>query len=656
MKRLKKIAAFALTVSSVFSAASCNLWDDPDNGGTTGGGTNSTVSDSSFDLVKNGQSDYKILLSPDATDTEQYASGELVTFFKQATGITLPTVVDTGDMDKNGKYLSIGDTSLFEESGMKVSLSEIGDDGFKIQTYGNSVIMNGAAEGGKLYSVYDFMEEQIGFEVYAADEIHVDTFKDRKLKDFDITEVPDFAGRDVHDVSYANNATFASRKRLRGVITAFSGAQGNGSVWSRVLWCHSTQILLNKNENFENHRDWFSANGMDICYATGIEDSENGELMRQTMLEKLKYYIEVAPKAKYFMIGVEDNSSLCTCSKCVVANKLYGGKADRLSGTMVVFVNKMARLVKAWLKETYPERADQVVIGMFAYQSSLQPPVTKDPVTGLYTYHKDVVPDDNVMIRFAPLGAMYSKPMTDPEVNGDIAAVMEGWRALGANMSVWSYSCPFGAYLYPTYNWHNIQDNYRIFLEYGVTDVLDQGPRDSTVLPFHAMRDYVQAELLWDVEQDVNKLMDDFMENYYKDAAPYIKQYFNLINANYALMEKTQNYIWKADPWGSRDQALARYYPKSYINACLELLDQAKKAVEKVEDESLRRVLMERVEKEELSPRYMEIELYKEYYDDAALRSMFTNFQTDANRLGLSYYSEGGLISSRYNTWWLSVN
>jgi hypothetical protein len=634
----------------------CKPEEQPNNGGTTGGGETPSVSDTSFDLVKDGKSDYKILISSEATDTEKYASGELVSFFKQATGVTLPIVMDTGDMDENNKYISIGDTSLFEESGMKVSLSELGADGFKIKTYGNSVILNAAEEGGKLYSVYDFMEEQIGFEVYAANEIYVDTIKDRKLKDFDVTEVPDFEGRDVHDVVYGNNATFASRKRLRGVITSFSSAQGNGSVWSRTLWCHSTHILLRPSLHLSAHRDWFSVNEKDICYGTGIEDSPNGELMRQTMFESLKYYIEIAPKAKYFMIGLEDDSGYCGCSKCMTANKLYSGHNNRMSGTMVVFVNKMARMVKAWLQDTYPERADQVVIGMFAYQNSLQPPVEKNYATGEYTYHKDVVPDSNVMIRFAPISAVYSKPMTDPVANKETEEIMKGWRALGANMSVWSYSCPFGAYLYPAYNWHNMQDNYRIFLEYGVTDVLDQGPRDSAILPFQAMRDYVQAELLWDVDQDINVLIDSFMENYYKDAAPYVKQYFNLINANYALMEKTKGYSWKPGPWESRDQALAEYYPKAYLNSCLDLLAQAKKAAEKIENESTRRAVMERLEKEELSPRYIVIEQYKEYYDDATLRAMFTNFQSDANRLGLSYYAESHLISTRYNNWWLSVN
>ena len=656
MNKFQKLFSCMLAALTIFSAVGCNNGTNSGDSSTDEGGGNSTpIEDTSMDLVKNGSSDYKILVPADATDTEKYASGELLSFFKQATGITLPIVTDANGADKNGKYLSIGDTSLFEESGMEVSLAELGGDGFKVKTYGNSVIMNGADEGGKIYSVYDFMEEQIGLEVYAADEIYVDTFSDRKLKDFNIKEVPDFAGRDVHDVVYGNNATFATRKRLRGVSTSFSTAQGNGSVWSRTLWCHSTHILLRPKLHMDAHRDWYSTNGKDICYGTGIEDSENGALMRQTMLESLQYYIEVAPKATYFMIGLEDDSGSCSCQKCMNANKKYSGSSNKMSGTMVVFVNMMARMVKEWLLATYPERADQVIIGMFAYQDSLHPPVEKNQ-NGEYTYHPDVVPDDNVMIRFAPISAVYSKPMTDEQANREMAEVMNGWKALGANMSVWSYSCPFGAYLYPTYNWHSMQDNYRIFMEYGVTDILDQGPRDSTVLPFQAMRDYVQAELMWDVDQDINVLIDNFINQYYRQAAPYIKEYFNLINANYALMEQTKGFKWYAGPWESRDNALAEYYPKAYLNRCLELLDSAKKAVEAVEDESLKRTLMTRLEKEELSPRFIILENYKEYYDNATLRKMFSAFQDDANRLGLSYYKESGLITKCYDNWWLSVN
>ncbi len=614
------------------------------------------IQDTDVDFVKDGKTSYRVLLPENPTPTESFAAGELRTFFKQATGEEIATVYESDvNADKDGKFLSVGATDLFSESKYTVDAA-LGDDGFKVITYGNSVLMNGFGECGKLYAVYDFLEEQLGFETYASDEIYVDEVENCKLKDFHITETPDFAGRDSHNVSYSYNALFATRKRQRGVLTPFLATQGEGSVWSRTLFTHSTHILIRPELHQAAHPDWFGENGMDLCYGTGIEDSQNGAQMRQVAIDSLKYYIEIQPTAKYFMVGLEDNAQSCGCDKCVAANKLYGGVDENPSGPMVVFVNMLAREIDAWLKAEHPERADLVKIAMFAYQASEQPPVTYDEATGKYTFAKEVVPEKNVVVRLAPLSAVYSKNLLDEKTNDSIRKVILGWNALGADMSVWSYSCPFGAYLYPAYNWHTLQENYRIYKEYGITDILDQSPRESSVLPFHDLRCYIQAELMWDVEQDMNLLIERFIKAYYKDAAPYIQEYFNLINANYAVMERTKDYLWYPGPWESRDNVLAEYYPKSYLNACLALFEKAYAAIEQMPDGEEKNKALLRVRREELSPRYIVLEHYKDYYENAELRAMFTQFEKDAQELGLSYYAESGLISTRYTNWWNSVN
>ena len=648
MNKIKKWASAVLAAAMFFSLVGCGgeKGKDPNENGRT--------EETAVDIVKDGQTDYRILLPASPTDTESYAAGELSFFFSEATGISIATVSDDSvDADKNGKFLSIGDTELFEESGVEVSLSELGDDGFKVVTYGNCVLMNGADESGKIYSVYDFLEEQFNFEVYAADEIYIDHVENAKLKDLHITEFPDFEGRDVNAISVVYNPAFATRKRLRGATTTFLPTHGSGSAWSPTLWCHSTHILLPPSLYLADHDDWYGgSNNLALCYGTGISDTESGRLMRQTLIESLKSYIQAAPKAKFFMIGLEDNCGECGCDLCVEANKIYGGEYERMSGPMVVFVNMIAREIKAWLQETAPERAELVKIGLFAYQASEQPPVTWNEETGNYECADAVKPESNVFVRLAPLSSVYSKSFMDEEANRNIREVILGWYAMGAQLSVWSYSCPFGAYLYPFYGWHVFQENYRIFLEYGVTDILDQGPRDSSVLPFHAMRDYVLSELMWDVDQDVNVLIDNFMDNYFKDAAPFMKEYFYLINANYALMEKTQGYKQYAGAWESRDNALAKYYPKSYLNRCLEIFDRAYEAIAAIEDEATRNIVLMRVQKEELSPRYINIEHYlSTYYDESEQRALIAEFQADANRLGLNYYAEDGLINNKYQNW-----
>lgn len=642
-KRLRSVLIAALAGITVFVSACGKKNPSGENGGVRAEYTD-------FDFVKDGKTDYKILLSASPTETERYAAGELSEFIGIATGARIQTVSETGSEINYGKYLSVGDTAFSRTYG--IDATGLKSDGFKISLTGNSVAMAGAGESGKLYAAYDFLEEQFGFEVYAADETYIESTENAKLKNFDVTEEPDFEGRDVDDVSYRyGNATFAARKRLRGVNTSFSAAQGEGSVWSPTLFCHSTHILLRPALYMSEHRDWFSTNGLDICYGTGIEDSESGAAMRAALTENLKRYIEIAPTAKYFMIGLEDNSGSCSCDKCAAANEKYGGEYARMSGTMLVFVNKIAREIKSWLENTYPARAEQVKIGMFAYQDSEQPPVTLNRETGEYAFSPEVKPEENVFIRLAPLSSVYSKSLFDETANRNIRETILGWSAMGAKLSVWSYNCPFGAYLYPFYGWHVFQENYRIFKQIGVTDILDQGPRESSVLPFQALRDYLLAELMWDSEQDCNALIAAFMQNYFKAAAPYMLEYFNLINANYALAEKTQGYLQYVGAWESRDHALAKYYPKSYLNRCLELFEKAYAAIDGMPESAEKEKTLRRVQKEELSPRYIELDQYLSYYDEETARTKLSVFETDASKLGLSYYAEGALISSKYAQW-----
>ena len=46
------------------------------------------------DLVKDGATDYRIVIPASATSWQTTAAAELTTFFKQATGITLETITD----------------------------------------------------------------------------------------------------------------------------------------------------------------------------------------------------------------------------------------------------------------------------------------------------------------------------------------------------------------------------------------------------------------------------------------------------------------------------------------------------------------------------------------------------------------------------------
>ena len=94
------------------------------------------------DLVKNGESDYVIVIP--ANNKSKYvnlAAGELVNLIYEATGIELEIVTDDDidNVSEASKYLSIGKTKVYEASKITATFEELGADGLKLYTYGNSV-------------------------------------------------------------------------------------------------------------------------------------------------------------------------------------------------------------------------------------------------------------------------------------------------------------------------------------------------------------------------------------------------------------------------------------------------------------------------------------------------------------------------------------
>lgn len=645
MSKIKRIICILLSTLFVGTCVACDKLPVQGQGGLSTGDA-----DTSIDLVKNGATDYQILLAENATDTENFAASELAYFFEEATGYKIKTVSEsTVTADKDDKYLAIGATDIFEESGIALSAAELANDGFKLVTYGNCVLMNALGESGKLYSVYEFLRRQFDYRVYAADEIYVRETENCKLKNFNVTEVPDFEGRDFHNYVLFNDAQLATRLRLNGVRTPFKAYQGNGSAWAGSLWSHTTFKIMPKTEYFNTHRKWYSDDGTQLCFSKPLEDSADGELMFTTFVDNLMAFIEKESTSIYFMIGQEDVGTTCGCDSCVINNEIYGGEGKNPSGTLMVFINKVAREVKKRLLESdTPERADIVKLVIFAYQRTEAPPVTYNPKTGLYESVDEVKAEDNVVVRLAFLGSIYSKNFLDKEYNLRSRQAILGWSSIGAGLSAWNYNISFGSYLYPMYNFHTIQENYQIFKEYGVTDILDQGSRDTGSTPFFALRNYISSELLWNTDLDMNELVQDFMTHYFKDAAPYMLEYYRLVNANYKLMEKKYNYVSYAGESESEKNVDAKYYPKAYLNKVMELFDKAYEAIEKIPDFNLRQLIYNRVTIESLSPRYILLDHYQDYYSLLQRRQMILDYKADAARYQLLHWQEDVQDASKF--------
>lgn len=586
---------------------------------------------------------YVVLLPETPKKSEIFASEELVRFFEQATGEVLAVIKENSKefFAYQGKYFSIGDTELYKRNGEVLTAKNMNVDGVRVFTKDGNAFMNGYSQSGTIYAVYEFLKSQVGFTVYAPDEIYLEKTTGYSLKETDITSAPDFVGRDVHNYTPIYDPLFSVRIRSNGVRTVFPEEYGEGSVWSKSYWCHSTFLLLPPDKYAEEHPEWYTDNKLQLCIATALEDTQEGRLMYSTFMENFKAVISAEPTAKYFIVGQEDVGYTCEREKSKEMNAKYGGEKHASSGTLMVFINKVAKEIKAWLKETAPERAETVKIVIFAYQKTQQPPVTWNATTGKYECVDEVKPEDNIVVRFAPLASVYSKNFLDEEYNEASRTSILGWSSIGAKLSVWNYDVGFGSYEYPLYNWGVLADNYKIFKEYGVEDILVQGACDSPATPFLAMRDYVHSKLLWNVNENVEELVKDFISHYFKQASKYVYQYYEYVNAYYKTIEITKGFLAYAGIWESADVSIPKYYSKTFLEESLKIFEKAKASATAIQDETERKIVLDRVRREELSPRFMMLDLYRRDFDKKECDAMIKAFVKDAEELGLKAYREG---------------
>ncbi len=621
MKRLKGIAVLL----AVVLAATC-LWACKKDPVTTDG---DVWEETDTYLARGGFTDYRIVTSATPTSYEQFAVSELKEFFHMATGATLREITDEGlAYDESQKWISVGDTALSAAAGVDTPYDVLGRDGARVVTKGNILILTGATDRGTVNAVYDFLHETFGYECYAPDEIKIEVKDVVRLRNFNITDVPSFAERST---AYAvhTNSTFALRMRSQAKISG----------WAK--WTHSEFHWMKPEVYAADNPDWFSDDQLQLCITRDVGDLESDEYdhsnMRGTYVEGVKDYLIKDPSATHMMLGIVDNRKYCTCESCMASDERYGGQ----SGSRIRFYNAIVRELREWLKVNYPGR--HVTFACFAYLSCFDAPVNYDEASGTYTaVDPSVIPDDDLAVLWAPMDACYAHSFNAP-CNSVDKRSLDGWAAIAKHLYVWSYCTDFTASFLPFDNFNSLAENYKLFADYGVEFFYDQGNEWMTPF-FNELFCYVQTKLMWDVNLDYNALVEDFMQQYYKDAAPYMLEYFNLVRTRYALLEAQSEQHFEITVYGEiyAGSQLENYFPYKTLCQMSDILDRAADAAAAVEDETLRQTLTDRIRVQTLVPRYFLLRYYRAYYSDSVLTEMIDSFEEDCAAAGVSYVNPNG--------------
>lgn len=631
MKNLTKVISLLLCAVMLFALAACNKNDTP---------TDNKPDKTAYNLVQGGVSEYKIVLSATATANELFAANELANFLNLATGAELEIVTDD-EYPSSDAIIAIGNTKQAQAANA-VSGQNLATSSFVLKTVGNSLYVTADKNGDGeacLYGVYQILQDAVNFRVYAADEIGYDTDNDTiPLYNYDKVYKPTFDQRELGYASIANDETYKKRMRLVWHDTDVRWTLHGHTQASHFVNPDFSDTLHPEHEGMtygQAHPDWFD--GGQLCWSAGAE-------MERVAAEKLIRYIENYPQGEYIMLGQMDNTDYCSCDRC---KKKMAELGINPAGMQILLLNNVIKIAEQWRAENRPEQDVKYVT--FAYNGTLQPPVKKDGNGNLVAINDQVKPHDKLYIYFTPIETDFAVDLSNQR-NLSVMEALNGWNALASGrIMVYIYDINFHNYFINFNNFGTVEDMYRDYLDNGVYYMYSQGPIDTCVPCFQEMRVFVESQLMWDIGQGYDNLVNEFMQAYYRDAAPAVRKFYELIRNRYAryyAVDDTSLGGGIYDSIGDSD-----IWTENLVNALGDALDDAFSAVEKYKttDNELYAKLHDRIMKEYLSVIFLKLSYYQASYTSAQIAEMKANFKYYTTYFQITNYAENDSLEGLFD-------
>lgn len=425
------------------------------------------------ELVKNGQSEFTIIIPPNPGEQEKRAADLLRKYIKEMSGYELRVASE----------LKSGLKGIFitEVSGLNY-------DGYRIKTEKNgSVYIDGGKTKGCIYGVIAILDTYLGCHLYSP------TFKIIPRKKY----------LSIPFINISDSSFNASR-----MTTAPKEVTDDNDL---VDWMRLTPLnILNAGNMFESlvpREKFFASHPEYFSMIDGIRTPDQlcplKEEVLKIAIEKMKTDVAAKPESKYWTVMQNDGPYYCQCDKC----KKAIAEEKSPSGPIIRFVNGMAK--------AFPEKT----IVTLAYFYSLNPPVITKPA-------------DNIMIVLCSNEVGRSMPIAQDTTldSRKFLGYLERWGNITKNICVWDYATNYWYTISPYPNFHNLQPNMQLFKQNNVNNQFQQADLNNGS-EFANLRLYLLSKLMWNPNIDFNAEMTRFMLDYYGSAAVWIKKYIEQAEA-----------------------------------------------------------------------------------------------------------------------------
>ncbi|MBO4594076.1 MAG: DUF4838 domain-containing protein [Clostridia bacterium] len=639
-KGLLKTVSIILILAMLFSTG-CNKGDkvDPDYSGLdltpteysekgmyTGGTHIYRKTVTNDFMISNGESDYYVVIPNDAGKQISFAASEISSLMNEATGVVLRTVKES-ELPVGAKYISLGNTSLAESTGISVP-DTLNTNGFIIRTVNKNVYICAKHEFGVLWGTYELLTQTVGYKCVAYDAYVFDDVTDVPLYDFEITDNPDFEYRLSNTGKYYTNSDRAYKMRFALPHSDFYLAPSKP---------YHNFFYFIPETNRSVHPKWFSDDGTQLCLSAHGDEAER-TLLVNAMVEALKKNIDADTSKKLITVTQMDGSTWCKCPTCASYRETYGTDA----GLDVIFINEVAEKIENWLNTERNGR--EVVIAIFAYNKTETAPSRKN-TDGTYSpIDEKVVCRDNVAVMYAPIFARFAYGLDQPE-NIQTQEIMKGWSACCKYFGYWGYCTNFSNYNTPYNVYGQTKGTYKLILEnFSPIWMFDQGAYSTpNCSGFNDFKTYLQSRWGWDVNLDYNELKREFFDIYFGRASNVMEQMFDEIITQCQYIQ---------DEYGSNTTIAeqttdSRFWSLRQLETWYDYIEQAYRAIEIYADNAEKyQTYRDHICIESVFVRYTILKLYSSSLSSKEEAEMKQQLKEDCERLHITHLSEDSLISN----------
>ncbi|MCX6984366.1 MAG: DUF4838 domain-containing protein [Lentisphaerae bacterium] len=482
-------------------------------------------------IVDNGTPQAVIVVSENAPDSVQYAVGELQSYLKEVSGATL-----TIQHEKSDKLFNIfvGESEFTKKLGL--STDGLKSDGFKIimdknwlaifgRDYAgppisgmrnpwqsNEVInptlkLGAFGETGTLYGVYRFLEDVCDIRWYMPGALGTVVPKKETIAidKIDLKISPEFRYRYTWFCNFDGSETDARWYRRAGfgadypaqIIDSFG-------LFLKYKDSHPEYFsLIGGNRDFSN---------LSTVVGPGNLCLSNPDVAKQ-WIANINAYFDENPNQFIFPLSPNDGmAKICECTACQKQLSPNLGETGKFSNYVWTFVNKVAEGVA----KKHPDK----FVGCIAYESYNYPPSNIGKL------------NPNVAVMICKTRGNYPNPAYYQKIQESIA----GWQKKTDNLYFWEY------YLYSWAPWRNFPIVFPHLIasdlkslkgickgEFIESESTLGGTTKKIDLPgMSHINLYLTAKLLWNPDQNVDELLNEYYGRFYGTASEPMKAFWTL--------------------------------------------------------------------------------------------------------------------------------